>query len=309
MSFLKSKRIFSVLLIVLVAVATGFSVGKIYVDNIEVPTTVSANEEDVREKDTDVKKWVDRASAGASATSFTAVELYNIAEYKLYHANKYSKIMTGVVNAPMGIKQQMRSEKFYNNGKFVYNKLSPSTSSLSPSICSQVLYDSNIQKIKINPKGDFDKNSEIIKGIFDKNKYQNYTMEQYKTTFNSVPTKTLSYIVSSITCAQNKLSPVTKNSDGTYTFEISMDGNYLALAGLYYAYEIKFSSGMADYPKWVSLNMTVVIDENFNFKTINYNEVYKMNVSGIGMMQVTDVFVDNFDFVNVPDLTEYLEVL
>lgn len=308
MSFLKSKRIFSVLLIVLVAVATGFSVGKIYVDNIEVPPNVSANEEDVREKDTDVKKWVDRANAGASATSFTAVELYNIAEYKLYHANKYSKIMTGVVNAPMGIKQQMRSEKFYNNGKFVYNKLSPSTSSFSPSICSQVLYDSNTQKIKINPKGDFDKNSEIIKGIFDKNKYQNYTMEQYKTTFNSVPTKTLSYIVSSITCAQNKLSPVTKNSDGTYTFKICMDGDYLAYAGLYYAYEIKFSSGMANKPKWVSLDMEITIDENFNFRTINYTEVYKMKVLD-RMMQVTDVFVDNFDFVNVPDLTEYLEVL
>ncbi len=309
MSFLKSKRLFSVLLIVLVAVATGFSVGKIYVDNIEVETKVSAKEEDVREKDTDVKKWVDRANAGASATSFTAVELYNIAEYKLYHAKKYSKIMTGVVNAPMGIKQQMRSEKFYDSGKLVYNKLSPSTSSFSPSICSQVLYDSNTQKIKINPKGDFDKNSETIKGIFDKNKYQNYTIEQYKTTFNSVPTKTLSYIVSSITCAQNKLSPVTKNSDGTYTFKISMDGDYLALAGLYYAYEIKFSSGMASYPKWVSLDMKITIDENFNFKTINYTEVYKMNAPVVGMAQVTDVFVDNFDFVNVPDLTEYLEVL
>ena len=309
MSFLKSKKLFSVLLIALVAVATGFSVGKIYVDNIEVPTTVSANEGDIREKDADVKKWVDRANAGASATSFTAVELYNIAEYNLYHAEKYSKVMTGVVNAPMGIKQQMRSEKFYDNGKLVYNKLSPSTSSLSPSICSQVLYDSNTQKIKINPKGDFDKDSEIIRGVFDKNKYQNYTMEQYKTIFNSVPTKTLSYIVSSITCAQNKLSPVTKNNDGTYTFEISMDGNYLALAGLYYAYEIKFSSGMADYPKWVSLDLKITIDENFDFKTIDYTEVYKMNVSGIGMMQVTDVFVDNFDFVNVPDLTEYFEVL
>ena len=49
MSFLKSKKLFSVLLIVLVAVATGFSVGKIYVDNIEVETKVSAKEEDVRE--------------------------------------------------------------------------------------------------------------------------------------------------------------------------------------------------------------------------------------------------------------------
>lgn len=306
MTLFNYKKYISFVLIVAVAVVTGLAVGKIYVDTIEPIAVVSAKEEDLREKDADVLALVKRANSGASATSFSAVELYNIAEYKLYHADKYFKLMTGTVFAPMGIKQPMRGEKLHRDGKLVYNKLSPSSSSLSPSICSRILYDYETQITKINPKGTFDKSSSEIKGVFDDAKFQDYTLEQYKETFNTIPTNVLPYIISSKTCAQKKTSAVTANGDGTFSFRISIDGDYLALSGLYYAYEIKFSSGMQDPPKWVSLTMDVTVDSNFNFSEIKYVEVYKMNVSGIGLMQVTDEFVDHFEFENVPEIEEVL---
>lgn len=290
---------------------TGLSIGKIYVDNLEVPSTVSADESSLREKQEDVEEWVAMANSGASVDSFTVVQLYNIAEYNLKNSNEYFKLMTGIVNAPMGIKQEMRSEKIFKDGIFVYNKLSPSTSSLSPSICSRVIYDTNTDKIKISPKGVFDSSSEIIKGIFDKNSYEDYSMDMYLENFNTNPLNIMSYIISNITLGQNKVSPVTENEDGTYSFSIAIDGDYLALAALNYSYEIKFSSGMASPPKWVSLNMDVIIDSNFNFVGIDYTEVYKMNVSGIGMMTVTDEFSDKFYFGDdVPEIdSEIKEVL
>lgn len=294
------------MLIVAVAVVTGLAVGKIYVDTIEPIAVVSAKEEDLREKDSDILTWVKRANSGASVTSFSAVELYNIAEYKLFNADKYYKFMTGTVFAPMGIKQPMIGEKLHRDGKLVYTKLSPSTSSLSPSICSRIIYDYDTQMIKLNPKGTFDKTTTEIKGVFDENNFQDYTLEKYKETFNTIPTHVLPYVISSKTCGQNKTSAVSTNDDGTFSFRISIDGDYLALAGLYYAYEIKFSSGMQDPPKWVSLTMDVTVDSNFNFSEIKYVEVYKMNVSGIGLMQVTDEFVDRFDFENVPAIEEVL---
>ncbi len=308
-----NRKIVSYILIFAIAMVTGLSIGKIYVDNLEAPSTVSADESSLREKQQDVEEWVARAEGGAPVDSFSVVELYNIAEYKLKNSDKYFKLMTGIVNAPMGIKQEMRSEKLFRDGVFVYNKLSPSTSRLSPPVCSRVIYDTNADTIKIAPKGIFDSNSDVIKGIFDVDSYVDYSMEEYVGIFNTSPLNVMPYIISSITIGQNKVSPITTNDDGTYTFSIAIDGDYLALAALNYSYEIKFSSGMASPPKWVSLNMNITIDSNFNFVGIKYTEVYKMkpNVSGIGMMTVTDEFVDKFYFGDdVPEIdSDVKEVL
>lgn len=300
------KRIISFVLIFTMAVVTGLSVGRIYVDNLEVPTTVSANEEDLREKKSDIEAWVSQSVGKNPMQGFTPVQLYNIAEYKLYKADKYYKLMTGVVNAPMGIKQQMKSEKLFRDGQLIFNKLSPSTSSFSPSICSQLRYNSLTGEIKINPKGVFDSSTSEIVGVFGDADFSNYTDEKYKEIFNTNPLNVMPYIISNITCGQKNWSNITANEDGTYSFQISLDGSYLALAALCYSYEIKFSSGMADPPKWVSLSMEVKIDSDFNFVAIDYVESYKMNVSGIGMMQVTDVFHDTFNFVEVPEIEEVL---
>ena len=80
------------------------------------------------------------------------------------------------------------------------------------------------------------------------------------------------------------------------------------MAGLYYAYEIKFSSGMGSLPKWVSLEMTVTLDANFNFVQIEYDETYKMNAPVIGWTPVNDKFVDKFEFdINkIPSEAEFL---
>lgn len=307
MFFSKYKKYVAIVLVVFASLVTGLTVGKIYVDNLESESIVSALEKDIREENSTIEKWVQEAKKNNDPTKFTAVQLYNIAEYQLFNADQYYKLMTGTVNAPAGIKQKMRSEKLHvggEDGTLVFNKLSPSTSSLAPSICSQMIYDYSTQGIKINSNGVFDSTSTEIKGIFDKTQFVDYTMDSYKEIFNTEPTKTMPYIISSKTCAQNKVSGIVNNGDGTYSFKIAIDGDYLALAGLNYAYEIKFSSGMKDPPKWVSLEMDIVIDQNFNFVSIDYVEQYKMNAPVIGMATVKDEFFEIFKFKDIPTLEE-----
>lgn len=290
-----------------IAVVTGLSVGKIYVDTLEPSSVVTAKEEELRDKPEVVEALVQR-SKKENISNFTGLELFLIAEYNLNNANEFYKKMTGVVNAPMGIKQNMKGEKLKKNNKLVYNKLSPSTVSLSPSICSRIEYDYNTKEIRLNPKGTFaSTDSENMKGLFKEEDFQTLTLEKYLENFNTQPTTILSYIVSSITCGQKQISAVTKNDDGTYSFQVSMNGDYLSLAALYYSYEIKFSSGLPKLPQWVSLDMKLTVDSSFNFKTIEYKETYKMFVSDlIGYMPVTDNFVDNFYFTDVPDFEEVL---
>lgn len=299
------KKTISFILILSIAVFTGLSVGKIYVSTLEPSSVVTSNEEDLRDKESVVLELFER-SKKEKVSNFTGLQLFQIAEYKLNHAEEFYKKMTGVVNAPMGIKQDMKGEKLKKNGKLVYNKLSPSSVSMSPSICSRVEYDYATGNIRVNPKGTFaSTDAQNLKGNFKEEDFQNWSLEQYKETFNTQPTTVLSYIVSSITCGQKLITSVTDNGDGTHSFQISMSGDFLTLAALYYSYEIKFSSGLPKVPKWVSLKMNVTVDSDFNFKTIEYEETYKMFVSDVlGYWAVTDNFVDNFYFVDVPDFEE-----
>ena len=305
MTLSKYKRLTGIVLIVAIALVTGFLVGKIYVDNLEAPTQVSAEESSLRENEDTVKGWVEQAESGKSATSFSAVELYNIAEYKLYHADKYYKLMTGKVSNTFSAPQDMRGIKIFNDGILAYDKLSPSGMSVA-NICSRVVYDTNSGKIKINPKGSWASGTAEITGVFDKNKFDDYTLEEYKEKYNTVPTNVMPYIISDITCSQkDSTTPVVANDDGTYSFSIELSGDNLTLAALYYSYEIQVSSGAMNLPTWKSLKMNITVDKDFNFKTISYIEVYdvKMNILGGITATVTDNFVDNFYFGDaVPEI-------
>ncbi len=312
-------KTFSTILIFVMSLVTGVSIGKIYVDNLEVGTIISAVESDLRESSDTVESLV---SQGLSSTpdKFSAVEVYLIAEYNLNNSENYCKIMTGTVYATAGVTQKMKSVHLKSGDVYVYDKLSPSFISLSPQICSRIIYDATDEdSVLVYSTGTIlDKttgvaptkssvNAENLYGVFSDNDLVEYTMDEYKEIFNTSPTNTLPYIISSITCQGATCSAVTANGDGTYSFSITFnDTTYLSLAALNYSYEIKYSSGMSDAPLWVSMSMDVVVDSNFNFVSISYSETYKMNVTIIGWTPVTDEFVDYFYF-DESDIEEYFK--
>lgn len=305
------RKIISTLLVFVIAVVTGFSVGKIYVDNLEVPQVVGVSEDDLREAKELVKQWATE-SKNKKPSDFNALQAFLIAENNLNESEEFYKIMTGMVFATAGVRQQMKGERLKKDGVFYYNKLSPSTSSLSPAICSRIIYDTRKQdEIKVYPTGTFESTSPDIIGSFSETNLKILTLEKFKETFNTAPSTVMPYIISSNTWKEGKnIRP--EKSGGNYVFSISIDGANLTLAGLCYAYEINFSSGMGSLPKWVSLEMKVMMDENFNFVQIEYDETYKMNAPVIGWTPVNDKFVDKFYFPQtalpgeIPTVDEFL---
>ncbi len=295
------KKFLKVFLLVVVALATGFAVGKIYVDSI-VPEQVNNFSDDYLMSVDEAKLTanIQKMQGGADPTQFNAMELYQLAEYNLNNAETFYKVGGGKVDTI--ISQTQKSEKIKVGDVYVYNKMSPGT----VSICSQVVYNAAAESIKVNNKGKFVDGAEI-QGTFDEADFVNWSLEDYKANFNTEhPEYVLPYVISSTTCGQQKFTPVSKTAEGDYKFEIVIDGVYLTLAATRYSAEIKYSSNLSDPPIWKSLKMTVVVDSSFNFVSIGYVESYAMKYGPL-TPTVTDYFTDMFYFgEDVPPISQVL---
>lgn len=289
-----AKKFVVVALVLILALATGYSVGRIYVAGLDPVLKLNATEEELREDPQVVEKLVQRSKTQAPA-AFSALEIYLVAEYNLCRTENFYKEMTGTVVAMGFVNQNMRSQKLRRGNTYVFNKLSPGSLSIS-NICSQVVYDKQTGQAKINNSGSFTLQDGFdIRANFAPEGFKEYSPEEYKKTFNTTPENVMPYIISSKTCAQNKFSPVKNNDDGTYSFSLAIDGASLEMAALCYSCDIKFSSSLPEPPQWISLNMDVTVDQNFNFVSVGYKEVYKMSYQFV-KVNVTDTFVDMFYF-------------
>lgn len=299
-----AKKIVSVAVVLVLALTTGYCVGRIYVAGLEPVLKINASEEELRQSEEEVENLVQKSKT-SKPTNFTALEAYLVAEYNLNHAESFYKIMTGTVVAMGIVNQNMKCEKIKLGDYYIYSKMSPSSLSVS-NICSQVVFNQKTGDIKINNNGSFTSaNGFDISADFKEENFKHYTREEYKQIYNTNPENVMPYIISSATCSQNKFSPVVENNNGTFSFSIAIDGAQLALAALCYSYDIKFSSNLTNPPDWISLNMDVTVDENFNFVSVGYKEVYKMSYQFLNPT-VTDTFLDVFHFEqeNIPTLQQ-----
>lgn len=293
------KKIISIILICAVAVATGLSVGKIYLDMNTAPTGLSDMDTVYKASEEEVVALYNRSN-GARVADFNAIELWQIAEYKLSLQDKFKRVMTGrVVSAGQPV--NMKSTKTKNGDVYTYEKLSPSKNVMgitTPNICSLISYNKKLpNQVNINTSGVFKDSTAASKDLSAtfSGTGQIYTQAQYEEIFHTMPDRSvMPYIISDKTCDETCISQVVDNNDGTYTFVISLQGEYLEKAALAYSYEILFSSGYS-LPEWSNAKITVTIDSNFMFKTINYIENYTVyNAPVIGKAGVADDFVDQF---------------
>ncbi len=315
MAIKRYKRFFGLALICLVAVVTGVAVGKIFVDQNAPAAVVTGTAADYKDSESEIVALYNRAQGGEGVESFSAVELFEIAEYKLSKQNHY-RLMTGDVDTNtfgIVVNQYQQTERLFRDGVSVVNKLSPSDGGVAPDVCAQTIYNSNTGKIKINLKGSFvnkdKKRIETLKATFKEEDFKYYTNQEYVEAFSCEPSELLPYVVSSLTCGQGTYDKTAKkNADGTYSFEIKISGDHLAAAGIYYSKEIDYSAGVANFVAWDSLVMNVTIDKNFNFLSISYLEKYLMKHKTTGAKPVvTNKFVDKFFYgEDVPTLEEVL---
>ena len=298
----KYKKLFGILAICLVAIITGVAVGKIFVDTSVVAQTVSGTYRDYQDSDEDIAALVTR-SASAMPSSFNAYQAFEIAQYKLYNSENFYAVMQGLVSPSMGSKQNQVTTWAKQGNTCTVNKLSPGgvIVGIDTNVTIFTKYDIGAGSVSVNSKGEWIARGEKdMRASYNEANSINYTIAEYEEKFGKIPTMAVLYVVSSITCGQGTYSTVKKDDSGNYTFDITITDSHLYAAGIYYAKDVEFSSGAL--PAWRSLKMTVVMDSNFNFKSIRYQDSYVMSMMSVNATVVDD-FTQNFYFNldNVPE--------
>ena len=314
LNFVKKFMIYGMIFIV--AITSGMVIGDIYV-NSKTPTTdtSSLSEELLRGDQEEIEALYNDALSGRKR-SFSAVELYQIAEYKLQNTSRYVKVLSGLVDTT--IKQNMLSNKIVTENGITYLKMSPSGGNImgvsAPTIAAKIQYNySSPDEVLINSHGTITGDSiENYEMTLDERYNEVWTTEKYKEEFNTDVTTPLAYIISNITCAEGNYDKnVTLGSDGNYNFKIKVSGNYAIYAALYYRYEVSYFSGYAmldgkrNLPAFSEVEFDVVVDSDFNFVRIDYVEKYVLK-TGIIDANVTDYFSDVF-YYDEDTIASYLQ--
>ena len=322
------KKAISFVLIIAIAVVSGFSIGKIFLDSTTIDAqTVTESEEKLRDDESAIKALYERAMNGASVDSFSGIELYQIAEYKMNQSQFFMREMFGETLST-GQTAILRTQRIKMNDDLVFYKLSPAKRIIgnlsTPNLCSKFSYSlKNENKINLSMGSEKcfldtsakDKLDAVFSDVVES---LEYSKSQYMSDFKTTPkTSVLPYIISSKTCSLDCISDFAQNEDGTYSYKINLSGDNLNKAAMYYTYEIMYTSGYFSYAfskpgvseaqplkrgegvSWKNAELTVTIDADFNFKHIGYVENYSLGSEAIPVVkkaECKDTFDDFFYF-------------
>lgn len=289
--------------IILVAVITGVAIGSIYVSGI-VPSvdTSSLTEATLRGDEETIKKLYEDAVSGKK-TTFSAVELYQIGEYKLKNTERYVKILSGKVTNRF-TPQYMKAIKTSTEDGIYYLKMSPGTAPMAVKQRYEYAKPNEVYLNETRSNNNITGDSiETYMVNIPENNAKTISLDEYKSIFNTEPTTPLTYIVSSYTTQEGTYDKdVTLNSDNQYVFNIKMTGEYATYAAFYYSYEIAHFAGFSvptapptqdDLPRWESVEITVTMNSDFTIQSIKYLEKYRVDLI-LNNVAVSDDFTDVF---------------
>ena len=289
--------------IILVAVITGVAIGSIYVSGI-VPSvdTSSLTEATLRGDEETIKKLYEDAVSGKK-TTFSAVELYQIGEYKLKNTERYVKILSGKVTNRF-TPQYMKAIKTSTEDGIYYLKMSPGTAPMAVKQRYEYAKPNEVYLNETRSNNNITGDSiETYMVNIPENNAKTISLDEYKSIFNTEPTTPLTYIVSSYTTQEGTYDKdVTLNSDNQYVFNIKMTGEYATYSAFYYSYEIAHFAGFSvptapptqdDLPRWDSVEITVTMNSDFTIQSIKYLEKYRVDLI-LNNVAVSDDFTDVF---------------
>lgn len=289
--------------IILVAVITGVAIGSIYVSGI-VPSvdTSSLTEATLRDDEETIKKLYEDAVSGKK-TTFSAVELYQIGEYKLKNTERYVKILSGKVTNKF-TPQYMKAIKTSTEDGIYYLKMSPGTAPMAVKQRYEYAKPNEVYLNETRSNNNITGDSiETYMVNIPESNAKTISLDEYKSIFNTEPTTPLTYIVSSYTTQEGTYDKdVTLNSDNQYVFNIKMTGEYATYAAFYYSYEIAHFAGFSvptapptqdDLPRWESVEITVTMNSDFTIQSIKYLEKYRVDLI-LNNVAVSDDFTDVF---------------
>ncbi len=242
------------LLIVVIGGAGGWVIGDIIVSKLDVYDPNAYSAEALRDTEEEILLWKSK-----SINSLSAGQVFAVAEYNINNCEYYSMTTKGINGREKGvISNSVAPQDFwgyrYRNGNTGYFNY----------------YSSGIMAVKKVTKFNYSGgNYTCIDEVSGKTNQM--SPKQYKEDVGCEAIRPIDYIVSSKTVLTEKKN---SSNDGLYTYTITIDAKKSVTN---YVKKMKYMSGLADYPKFTSIQMKFVVDRNMNFISIDVHEEYKVN--------------------------------
>ena len=203
----------------------------------------------------------------------SAVELFVAAEYQLKRTEKYHAVVSGAVQPSIGSKQLISGAKGRDGDEIYLENISKGMMSIAEKYTYSV---SQKQATIYHAEG----GAIVDMSTVNYPSKPSWVMseEQYLAEYGTAPDNPcIPYIVSSKTYI-DKTDSVRSIGNGTFEikFNLTKDSSVVN-----YVKQIKHMSGLASYPTFKSVSVKAIIDSDFRFVSLYYEENYTVVYFGV----------------------------
>ncbi len=272
------RSIIALIIISLVGVISGVFIGGFFIGP-QVPDYSQYDEASLRD---DAKALSDKAQ-NKSPSLYKPYEIFEIAEYRLFSHGSVRVSSSGGVDTIAS--QKIAGIKAFEDGVYFKENISKGIKNVG----ERTYYDLGKEITKYSASNI---NDEMIATYKPSQKidYNEYLE------INGVPmTSFVAYIVSSKTVLNinDKYEIITLDNGQTgYKFSLQLDPVFSVIN---YVKQIKNLSQLPNYPAFNDVTLTVVVDEQFRFISIETLEHYTVNYMGVNA-KCTGTLVENFEY-------------
>lgn len=287
MKKVNKKTIIIISAILCMSMVSGYFLGKMIYDQRYSGINYDAyTEAALREDSAKIAEIIKKADTH-SPLELTATENFIIAEERLKSATAVSIETVGTVKAA-GTNQNIKSYKIKNNNTYYKESLSAGF----VSVAERFFYNSSDNSFVLQKSKSIDKNNLVVTSWSDSDTPMTY--ENFCSTNGVRPDVFLVYIVSSKTVLDgSSVTQETVDGQTLYKLSLSLDR---AKSVINYVKQMKYISGLNDYPVFDYINLSVYINSNWEFVFIDIAEKYtaKMGITA----KCEGVMRDTFNYSN-----------
>lgn len=277
------RLLINLVVIIIVGIFSGHFVGNYYIDNFTggVLADVLPSEDSLRD---DVSKVL-RETSGKSVTQIGATQNFVLAEYYLQNYSSVKKLCTGTVTA-MGVTQSLVATRIKMGDEYFGEEISCKTGAIGVNYAQRFYYTAGVDSIPLYNGSNITPTS----ASWPASPSENHTMETFRAKMGIGPTYFQNYIISSKTVIDEQYLG---EADGGYKFQLKLHTQYSVKN---YMYKVRATSGGDEFPMWEESTVTFVIDNDWKFVSIHYNESYKVKIPGLGRFKTVGNLTETFDY-------------
>lgn len=280
----------NLVVIIIVGIFSGYFAGTYYVSAYMggIKTDILPSEEVIRDKVSDVLK----ATKGKSVSQISATNNMILGEYYMNQRDYVKRYTYGNVKAA-GVTQKLVSTKVLVDGEYFSEEVSQGMVNLA----TKYYHIAGSDKVELY-KGSVDKS---LNTDYTGVTAQQLTCEQFNNEYGVKANYFLNYIVSSNTvlsekyCGKSRKGATKTYDKDLHVFELTLDSNYSVKN---YMYKVKGTSGSSEFPQFISIKLSFMIDDEFTIHEVSYDETYRVTIAVLGKITTNGKLTDEFTYDN-----------